>query len=460
MRVLVSGASFAGLSTAYWMSQFGHDVTIVEKAPGLRTGGTAVNIEGNTLHVVERMGILEQIRSNRLQLEVWEYKNAADVTEGSLVQQREGEPPPDDPLEIERNTLLGLLFELVKDDAEFVFDDSITALSEPPRNIEATFRNGSRRSFDLVFGCDGAHSNVRKLWFGSDAEYTRFLQQYFSITIVSKSLIRPNTAQMFNVPGKGVMLNAYKDKTDIIFCFAAEREIPYDHRDEAQQRRIVSEQFAGLGWRTAELLEEVKRSKSFYFDKLCQVTMPSWTQGRVAVVGDAAYCASPAAGTGGSLALDGAAALAGAFQKHPGDFERAFAEYDASFRPFIQTVQARAVRFGLEGMCPRTEEAIRQRNASRSIRSSLERPACARPGVVDGSGLRGARFVERTSGGRRAEAVPVSVGDRAPASGGSARVFVATGPRRRRREIPTSANGTRQRRSGAPSSMSGTHRCN
>lgn len=363
MKVLVSGASFAGLSTAYWMSKLGHEVTVVEIANGLRTGGTAVNIEGRTVDIVERMGILEQIRSNRLNLEVWEYKNADDVTEGSVVRRQEGEPPPDDDLEIERDTLLGLLFDLVKDDVEFIFNDKITALRETADDIEATFKDGSQRSFDLVFGCDGLRSTVRKLCFGGEAEYTHFLEQYFSISIVDRSLIRPNTAQMFNVPGKGVMLNAYNDKTDIVLCFVSEREIPYDHRDEAQQRRIVSEQFAGLGWRIPELLEQVKSSKSFYFDKLCQVRMPSWTKGRVALVGDAGYCASPAAGKGGSLAIDGAAALADAFQKHPGNFELAFKEYNESFRPFIEEVQAQAVRFGLEGLCPRTEEAIRRRNA-------------------------------------------------------------------------------------------------
>jgi len=366
MKVLVSGASFAGLSTAYWLKRLGYDVTVVETAKGLRTGGTAVNIEGRTVSVAERMGILEQIRSKRLNLERWEYKNAADVTEGSMVLRPEGALPPEDDLEVERNTLLGLLFELVKDDVEFVFDDSITALSERPENIEATFRSGARRSFALVFGCDGLRSTVRSLWFGKEAEYTHFLEQYFSITIVDKSLIRPNTAQMFNVPGKGVMLNAYKDKTDIVFCFVSEKEIPYDYRNEAEQRRIISEQFAGLGWRTAELLQEIAGSGSFYFDKLCQVKMPSWSRGRVALVGDAAYCASPAAGKGGSLALDGAAALADALQKYPGNFELAFQAYDATFRPFIEEVQAETVRFGLEGLCPRTEEAIRKRNAFES----------------------------------------------------------------------------------------------
>lgn len=361
--VLVSGASFAGLSTAFWMRKLGYEVTVVEAAKALRTGGTAVNIEGRTVEIAERMGILGAIEAERLNLERWEYKDADDVTVGTMERTREGEPPPEDDIEVERNVLLGLLLDLVKDDVAFVFDDSITALREYDDSVEAELRSGTRRRFDLVLGCDGAHSNVRRLWFGDEARYTRFLEQYFSISIVDGSLCRPNTAQMFNVPGKCAMLNAYKDKTDIVFCFVSEAELPYDRRDEARQRKIIEEQFAGVGWRAEELLEAMRASKSFYFDKLCQVKMPAWSKGRVALVGDAAYCASPAAGKGGSLALDGAAALADAFAKHPDSHELAFQEYDASFRPYIEEVQEGAVRFGLEGLCPRTEEAIFKRNA-------------------------------------------------------------------------------------------------
>ena len=362
-NVLVSGASLAGLSTAYWLNKLGYRVTVVEIARELRMGGTAVNLCGRTVDVVRRMGIFDQIKASRLNLERWEFKNAADVTERSMVPRPAGEPLSDDELEIERSTLLGILFEAVKDDVELIFDASIASLVEARGAIEVTFKDGVQRSFDLVVGCDGTHSAVRKLWFGGEAQYSHFLGQYFSITIVDKLLIRQNTAQMYNVPGKAVMLNAYKNKTDIVLCFASDSEISYDYRNEAQQRQIIAEQFAGQGWRTAELLEEVSRSKTFYFDKLCQIRMPSWTRGRVALVGDAGYCASPAAGMGGSLAMDGAAALADALQKHGGDFEVAFREYDATLRPFIEGVQAEAVRFGLESLVPRTEEAIRKRNA-------------------------------------------------------------------------------------------------
>lgn len=360
--ILISGASFAGLSSAYWMNQLGYDVTVVEIAPGIRTGGTAVNIRGNTIDNVKRMGIFETIRENRLSLRQWDFKNADDRTERRLVVRAEDEPLPDDDYEIERDVLMNILLEAVKGRCEIVFGDSIAGLSETDR-VDVAFKKGARRSFDLVLGCDGMHSSVRKIWFGEEAQYAHYLQQYFSITIVDKLLIERDTAQLFNVPGKAVMLNAYKNKTDIILGFVSEEEIPYDYRDEVQHRKMIAEQFVGVGWRTAELLKEVESSQNFYFDKLCQIRMPSWSKGRVVLVGDAAYCPSPAAGMGGSVAIDGAAALGDALRSAAGDYALAFRTYDETFRPFIDEVQADAVRAAFETLVPRTEEAIRERNA-------------------------------------------------------------------------------------------------
>jgi 2-polyprenyl-6-methoxyphenol hydroxylase-like FAD-dependent oxidoreductase len=360
-QVLISGASFAGLSSAFWMSELGYDVTIVENAPRIRTGGTAVNIEGATVGIAERMGILDAIRANRLHLRRWDFRTADNRTARSLVLRAEGEPPPDDEYEIERDVLIRILLETVRDRCRIVFGQRIAVLTETDR-IEALFANGERRAFDLVLGCDGTHSGVRKLCFGDEARYLHPLKQYFAITIVDKLLIERDTAQMYNEPGKALMLNAYKDKTDIIFAFAADAPIPYDYRDEAQQRRIIAARFADVGWRAAELLGETEAGDNFYFDALCQVRMPAWSKGRVALVGDAAYCPSPAAGLGGSLAIDGAAALGDALSEADGDHALAFQRYDANLRPFIDEVQAHAVQM-LETLVPRTEEAIRARNA-------------------------------------------------------------------------------------------------
>ncbi len=361
--VLVSGASFAGLATAFWMRRLGYDVTVVEVAEGLKRGGTPVNIRGNTIDIVRRMGLFEQIESNSLHMEPTELVNSEGIAERSSREREDNGRPANEEYEIERDVLLNFMFDAVKDDVEFVFGNSIASLRDEKDGVAVSFRNAARGSYDLVFGCDGIHSTVRKYWFGAEQEFSHFLQAYGSVSIVDKLLLRENTSQVYNEPGKAVMLSAYNNKTDIILMFFSERKVPYDYRDEEQKRKILIDQFSGVGWRAHELLEEVKKSRDFYFDVLSQIKMPSWTKGRIALVGDAGYCASPAAGMGGSLAIDGAAALADAFRTCGGDYELAFQEYNASFRPFVEQVQADAVSFGIQFLLPRTAEAIRERSA-------------------------------------------------------------------------------------------------
>lgn len=362
-KVLVSGASIAGLSTAYWMNRLGYQVTVVEMASEPRTAGAAVDLRGITVDIAKRMGIFEQLKAHRLQVEKVEFKNAEDVTEGSILLANDDAELPEDEIEIERDKFIPYLFNALKNDVEFIFKNSITALNETEDDIEVTFKDGLQKAFHLVFGCDGMHSGVRKIWFGDETEYAHFMNAYFSLTIVNKLLVKQKTMQMYNVPDKAITLNAYNNKTDIIFCFYSEKEIPYDYRDIEQQRKIISEQFSGQSWRTSQLLEEVEKSKNFYFDKFCQIKMPSWTKGRVALVGDAGYCASPAAGMGASLSMNGAAALADALEEHNGDFHLAFEDYNKNLRPFIEEVQATAELNVKENFIPRTEEEIRKRNA-------------------------------------------------------------------------------------------------
>ena len=363
LNVLIAGASFAGLTTAFWMNRLGYKVTVVEISKGLKMGGSPVDIKESTVDIVRRMGLLERIKANRLKAKAIDFLDANGNPIAKLPAQAGDVHDLYPEYEIERDTLLRMMFESVEGEVEFLFEDTIAGIEESSDEVAVTFRSGKHRTFALLFGCDGNHSNVRRMCFGEESSYSHSLENYFSITIVDKLLIEEDTAQMYNTPGKAVMLNAYNNKTDIIFCFHSASQIPYSYRDQQEQRGIILRQFSHEGWRTPELLEEAARSSNFYFDKMCQIRMPSWTKGKVALVGDAGYCASPAAGMGGSLAIIGATALADAFTKHSGDIEAAFQEYNDSLRPFVEDVQAQAVNFGLEMFVPRSKEAIQRRNA-------------------------------------------------------------------------------------------------
>jgi 2-polyprenyl-6-methoxyphenol hydroxylase-like FAD-dependent oxidoreductase len=364
--VLISGASFAGLTAAWWMNKLGYSVTVVEIAKLLRKGGTPVNIRDGVIDVVRRMNLLERIKSKSLPPRPMTFLDANGSPLPLSLSKAEEEP--EEEYEIERDVLLDMLFGEVRNQVEFLFADSISSLDESADEVAVTFTSGRQQFFSLVLGCDGTHSAVRRMCFGEESSFQLFLQCYFSLTIVDKLLIEEDTSQMLNVAGKTVMLNAYNGKTDIAFCFSSEKEIDYDRRNTDEQKRMIRENFEDLGWRTRELLEEMSCCEDFYFDKLCQVRMRPWTKGRVALVGDAGYCPSPAAGMGGSVAILGAAALADALGKHPEDLKAAFQVYDESFRPIAEAIQTHAVEFGLEMFLPRSEEAIQKRNVRLSVR--------------------------------------------------------------------------------------------
>jgi 2-polyprenyl-6-methoxyphenol hydroxylase-like FAD-dependent oxidoreductase len=361
--VLVSGASFAGLATAFWMNRLGYRVTVVEVAGGLRRGGTPVDIEGETIGVLARMGMLDAVRSKALPPRGFEFKEADESTIGVL----EGHPDPNDApsekYEIHRNDLLDILFAPVEGAAEMLFGRSITQVEDEPDGIMVTFSDGSRRGYALMFGCDGNRSNTRRLTFGDTEDFSYFMGGYFFIKVVpTASLLPANMSQIFSVAGRTALLNGYDNQTDIAFAFRAEREIDYDYRDRAQQRRLVHEHFDGLGWKVPAMLDHVDADGEFYFDKLNQIRMPVWSKGRVALVGDAGYCVSPVAGMGGSMAIIGAARLADALQRHGDDYETAFREYHNELRPFVHEVQEKALNFGMALMFPSDDAEIAERD--------------------------------------------------------------------------------------------------
>jgi 2-polyprenyl-6-methoxyphenol hydroxylase-like FAD-dependent oxidoreductase len=115
------------------------------------------------------------------------------------------------------------------------------------------------------------------------------------------------------------MLNDYDARTDIGLAFRAQGEIEYDYRGRAQQRGMIHKHFDGLGWKVLAALKHVDIDDDFYFDRINQIRMPSWSKGRVVLVGVAGYCVSPVAGMGGSMVIIGAGRIAEASERHGAD---------------------------------------------------------------------------------------------------------------------------------------------
>lgn len=334
MRVLISGAGIAGTALAYWLGRYGADVTIVERAPAIREAGYKVDVRGAALDVVRRMGVLGEIRQLRTGIQGASVVDAAGRRVASLDGDTFGGRVHGD-AELLRGDLARVLYGLSRDSVEHRFDDCVADLVEVEGGVRVAFDTGTTGEYDLVIGADGMRSHVRALAFGSEPGVIRDLGYYVSIFSVPNHLGLDRWELTYVSPRRTALVYSTARQADAnaMFLFAS-GSLAYDPRDRAGQQRLLAQAYAGEGWEVSRLIEAIDSTPDFYFDSLSQVYLDRWALGRVALVGDAAYCASPASGQGTSLALVGAYVLAGELATAP-DPESAFHAYEHQMRPFV-----------------------------------------------------------------------------------------------------------------------------
>jgi 2-polyprenyl-6-methoxyphenol hydroxylase-like FAD-dependent oxidoreductase len=347
-RVLISGASVAGPTLAFWLSRYGYDVTVVERSPGIRPGGYAVDFRGTAMQVLEGMALVDEVkkyetRTGSITMVNEKNKVVAKLPDGFT----SGE------LEILRGDLAKVLYEATHGVAEYVFDDSIRSMGYTADGVDVILASGKTGTFDIVVGADGLHSNVRAIAFGEESKFVKHMGYYIAIFTVPDFLHLGDAGRYFVQLGKRVGCFGTKNdgKAKASFYFASEK-LDYDRRDAASQKRLLRETYADMKWEAQRMLGMMDAAPDFYFDSLSQVKMDSWSMGRVVLLGDAAACASPMSGMGTSIAMGGAYVLAGELKTAGVDYGKAFAGYEAAMREFVNEAQKMAQ--GVSWFIPQT----------------------------------------------------------------------------------------------------------
>jgi len=357
MRILVSGASIAGPVLAYWLARRGFDVTVVERAPALRkTGGHAVDLFRPAMNISEQMGVIDQVQAR------------ATGTTRMILQRTGGRPPvevdylklvsvmSDRHVEIMRDDLSQIYYDAGRDHVEYLFDDQITAIAE---DGTVDFARTSTSRYDVIVGADGLHSGVRQLVFGPDAGHSRFLGGYLAVLSVPKSFARDGEMTNFLDTKRWAMIYTadHLDDARAVFLFRTEEPLDYHHRDDARQRMLLRNAFAGLNPTVDRWLAELDGPGTFYFDSITQLELTSWSRGRVTLVGDAGYCPGPAVGGSTSLAVLGAYVLAGELEQADGDHVAAFASYENVMADPVRHSRAFA-RTVAKSLVPQSEPGV------------------------------------------------------------------------------------------------------
>ena len=180
----------------------------------------------------------------------------------------------------------------------------VTGLRETANGVRATFVDGAAADFALVFGADGVHSGVRRLAFGEQGQFERFLGGYVAAFHLKR--------HKFDI-GRALKLYEETDRVAAFYPLDAERlDATYVFRHEEvdvlpeDRLSFLRKEFKGAGWIAEAALKANKAKEPIYFDSLTQIVMPEWHKGRVALLGDACGCLTLLAGQGSHMAMAGA----------------------------------------------------------------------------------------------------------------------------------------------------------
>ena len=341
-KVLISGGGVAGLALAYWLDKAGFDVTVLERSPEWRGGGQAVDIRGVALDVVKAMGLHEAIRELRTRLRgmstLDEQGNEIERTEERTFSA--GRLDSDD-IEIFRDDLCRLLMEQAGDRVHYIMGDSIRAQVQDDDGVTVSFQHRTDARFDLVVGADGVYSNVRKLAFAHEDAFVKPLGVVLALFSTPNLIGLDHWQLIHRDEGLGCVIYPSRDHQQLRVSvgFGADG-LQVSRDDVLAQKAIVAAKSTSLGGMFRPQIDAMQDTGQFYFNELAQIHMPSWSQGRVVLAGDAAHCASPFSGQGTSLALVGALVLARELERTPTDMACAFAAYEQRMRPFVDLNQA------------------------------------------------------------------------------------------------------------------------
>ncbi len=354
-----------GPALAFWLSKLRAEVTVVERSPSLREGGYAVDVRGAAMDVLERMGLRDAVRPYETDTRVNAVVDARGRQFGHMPRGfgviDEGD------VEIHRGDLSRVLYDATRASVRYRFGDAVDSLDPAGARVAVTLASGMSDDYDLVVGADGVHSHTRRLVFPDDARFVRPLGSVMAIFTTPNLLGLDREQLLFSAAGRVASVKSANGNRELKVCvFFMTPDASIHLRDVELQKRRVAEAFADAGWEFPRLLEAMQTSADFYCDLTCQIRMERHHEGRVVLVGDAAYCPSPLSGQGSSLALVGAYVLASALAGSPGDVPAALARYDEAMGSFARENQDVALKIA-RGFAPATPLQVWTRNAAMRV---------------------------------------------------------------------------------------------
>ncbi|TDD55268.1 FAD-dependent monooxygenase [Saccharopolyspora elongata] len=336
MKVVICGAGIAGLALAGSLMHTGIEVVVVERARRPREQGYMIDFFGPGYDAAEHLGVLPRLVELGYRVEEAAYLDAAGRRRAGLGYERFARSLGGRLLSIMRPDLERALREHVSDATDLRFGSVVVGVESGSDGVRVALSDGSAVEGDVLVGADGIHSTVRRLVFGEEERYLRYLGFHtVAYTFEDREVSRLVGDRFCLTDTVEQQMGFYGLRDGRVAVFAVHRtdnpNLPDDPQAEVQRK------YASLGWIAPRALAQCPPASELYYDQVAQIQIDRWSAGRVVLLGDACQAVSLLAGQGASLAVGGAVVLGRQLAAEP--IGTALERYQELWRPVVAEKQ-------------------------------------------------------------------------------------------------------------------------
>ena len=338
MKILVSGAGIAGLTSAFWLTHYGFDVTVIERAPEIRDEGYMVDFYGEGVQIAKAMGILDKLYTLSSDIQNVNIVNDNGSKVGGMkisdIQQamtasNSGYMP------LMRGHLERTIYEALPKTVKFHFATTIKHIDNAPDAAKVTFSNDQVESFDIVIGAEGIHSPTREMVFGKEENFKIPMNAHVTIARLAGAGKNHQGIAKTNMNIGNFLATFPTQNGDLIAVFAYNNSQPISH-DHNKALALLKKTYLNSNQFANQIIDQITDDTYIYADQVSQIRMDEWHKNRVALVGDAAACLTLLSGQGSLMAMAESYVLARELSLAKTDYKTAFKAYEKALMPTIK----------------------------------------------------------------------------------------------------------------------------
>ena len=341
-KTLVIGGGIGGLATALALLRRDHDVEVYERVPDLQEIGAGLTLSPNGTRLLFSLGLESKLRelgvlSRDRELRLWNTGQAWPLqNQGSTSEARYGAPY----LTMHRGDLHTMLLDAVKKEKSDAVRTGYRCVdvSSSSSGVVAKFDNGMTATGQILVGADGIHSAVREQLHGTPKP--QYVGNIFWRGMVPIEMVperERGVASSWISPQGNVTM--YPVRSGKLFNFVGTVKKPSWHTNSWTEKGTIEECLADFeGWHPniRSIISHIETP--YKWGSYLYETEPSWSKGRITLLGDSCHAMPPSLGQGANMAIEDAVVLARCVEKYGPDWELALGWYENLRQPRTKKV--------------------------------------------------------------------------------------------------------------------------